>query len=231
MNCPFCESASVRELSDLHESVKLGRRTTSVAGLLRSVCDKCGEFFVTAAQHDANINKIRKATAALVPITPREVREIRSRLGLSQSEAQRLFGGGANAFSKYENGKVVPSESLAKLLKVASKVPAVLPILAADAGVSVENQTVELIAREDQLVQSDFARVMSRMDFAKVISQMDFGKASRISDLLLAEISTGYPESRTYLAEFSGYAESDTTETTVRIAAQAPGVRTTARAH
>ena len=142
MNCPFCNGSSVKSRSDHREDVKIGRRTISVDGLRHYVCANCGESFMTPDQHDANLKRIKAATASLVPISPKEIREIRSRIGLSQSEAQRIFGGGANAFSKYENGKVVPAESLAKLLRLAADIPEVLRRLAADAGVQLTNQPI-----------------------------------------------------------------------------------------
>ena len=36
--------------------------------------------------------------------SPDEIRTIRERLGLSQTEAGELIGGGARAFTKYESG-------------------------------------------------------------------------------------------------------------------------------
>ena len=51
-------------------------------------------------------------------ITPKEIKEIRQSLGLSQSEAGRLLGGGPRAFAKYESGSVRPSVPLVNMLKL-----------------------------------------------------------------------------------------------------------------
>jgi hypothetical protein len=40
------------------------------------------------------------------------------KLDLEQREAADIFGGGVNAFSRYENGKTKPPLALVKLLKV-----------------------------------------------------------------------------------------------------------------
>ena len=48
------------------------------------------------------------------------------KLDLDQQEAAELFGGGANAFSRYENGKTRPSLALVKLLKVLERHPDLL---------------------------------------------------------------------------------------------------------
>ena len=51
-------------------------------------------------------------------ITPKEIKEIRQSLGLSQAEAGRLLGGGPRAFAKYESGSVRPSVPMVKILKL-----------------------------------------------------------------------------------------------------------------
>jgi HTH-type transcriptional regulator/antitoxin MqsA len=48
------------------------------------------------------------------------------KLDLDQREAGEIFGGGVNAFSRYENGKTKPSLALVKLLKVLDRHPDLL---------------------------------------------------------------------------------------------------------
>jgi len=45
---------------------------------------------------------------------------------LDQREAAEIFGGGVNAFSRYENGKTKPPLALVKLLKVLDLHPELL---------------------------------------------------------------------------------------------------------
>lgn len=140
MTCPFCNSADVRAHSDARKNVVLGRRKKSVKGYQYTVCNACGDSFVTPTQHDANVVLTDTVMASLTPITPKEVRELRSKMYLSQSQAQNIFGGGPNAFSKYETGKVVPSDALARLLRAAYEVPGLLAHLAAKTGVALEDR-------------------------------------------------------------------------------------------
>ena len=49
-----------------------------------------------------------------------------SKFGLDQREAVEIFGGGVNAFSRYENGKTKPPLALVKLLKVLDRHPELL---------------------------------------------------------------------------------------------------------
>jgi HTH-type transcriptional regulator/antitoxin MqsA len=55
-----------------------------------------------------------------------EVRRIRKKLGLSQKDAAAIFGGGVNAFSRYERGEIEPHTSTRKLLKLLDKHPELL---------------------------------------------------------------------------------------------------------
>lgn len=51
-------------------------------------------------------------------LSGQEIRKIREDLGIDQSEAHQLFGGGPTAFSKYENNDVIQSESMDTLLRL-----------------------------------------------------------------------------------------------------------------
>ena len=51
---------------------------------------------------------------------------VRKKLNLDQREAAEIFGGGANAFSRYETGKTKPPVSLVKLLRVLDQHPELL---------------------------------------------------------------------------------------------------------
>jgi HTH-type transcriptional regulator/antitoxin MqsA len=59
-------------------------------------------------------------------VDPSFIAEVRKKLDLDQREAAEIFGGGVNAFSRYENGKTKPSLALVKLLKVLNRHPDLL---------------------------------------------------------------------------------------------------------
>lgn len=60
---------------------------------------------------------------------PGTIKGIRTRLGLTQDEAGKLFGGGPRAFLKYEAGEVKPSAAMQRLLYCADKFPVMLGVL------------------------------------------------------------------------------------------------------
>lgn len=55
-----------------------------------------------------------------------EVRRIRKKLGLTQHQAAEIFGGGPNAFSRYESGEVLQMKSTDNLLRLLDKHPHLL---------------------------------------------------------------------------------------------------------
>lgn len=62
-------------------------------------------------------------------ITSEEIRSIRRRLGLKQTEAGKLIGGGPRAFTKYEAGTVKPAASVVKLLRLLEADPSMISVL------------------------------------------------------------------------------------------------------
>ena len=51
---------------------------------------------------------------------------VRKKLNLDQRQAAEIFGGGVNAFSRYENGKTKPPLALVKLFKLLDRHPDLL---------------------------------------------------------------------------------------------------------
>lgn len=66
----------------------------------------------------------KQVNAAIVD--PGFMTNVRKKLALDQREATELFGGGVNAFLRYETGKTKPSLALVKLLKVLDRNPELL---------------------------------------------------------------------------------------------------------
>jgi HTH-type transcriptional regulator/antitoxin MqsA len=64
-------------------------------------------------------------------IDPSFIVGVRKKLALDQREAAEIFGGGVNAFSRYENGRTKPPLALVKLLRVLDKHPDLLDELRA----------------------------------------------------------------------------------------------------
>lgn len=103
--------------------------TSDIADLSGFRCPACGEIEFDAASAeryaaagDALVLAERQAAGA-------ELRRIRKKLRLNQAEASRLTGGGHNAFSRYETGKVVPSPAVMNLFRLLERHPEAIETL------------------------------------------------------------------------------------------------------
>jgi HTH-type transcriptional regulator/antitoxin MqsA len=82
-------------------------------------CEDCGEGFLTPEDLDATfIGQVEFKRQCDRLLSPSEVLEIRKTLGITQAQAGDLFGGGINAFSRYERGEVEQSRALDLLLRL-----------------------------------------------------------------------------------------------------------------
>ena len=78
-----------------------------------------------AERFGQQIREFNKQVNAAI-VDPQFIAGVRKKLKLDQREAAELFGGGVNAFSRYENGKTKPPLTLVKLLKVLDRHPELL---------------------------------------------------------------------------------------------------------
>lgn len=140
--CPICDKGHLIE--NTHElAADLEGYSYVIPGLLHSLCDHCGEYITTPDQSRHNKRLIIAARDQAVAardraqrLAPADILQIRKALGLTQVQAARVFGGGPNAFGKYENGEVGPSEGMEKLLRLADNVPEAATWLLRRAGLS-----------------------------------------------------------------------------------------------
>lgn len=127
MQCPVCGAAQlVRDTRDLPYTYK-GERTT-IAAVTADFCPACGESITDLAE-TARVMRAMQAFNRQVnaaSVDPGFIVGVRKKLALDQRQAAEIFGGGANAFSRYENGKTRPPLALVKLLKLLERHPDLL---------------------------------------------------------------------------------------------------------
>lgn len=128
MKCPHCIPTIklVRDTRDLLYTYK--GETTVIPAVLGDFCPACEEAVLEMAESArvsaAMLEFNRQVNASIVD--PGLIASIRKKLSLDQREAAEIFGGGVNAFSRYENGKTKPSLALVKLLKLLDRHPDLL---------------------------------------------------------------------------------------------------------
>lgn len=127
MKCPSCGAAElVHDTRDVPYTYK-GEMTT-IPAMTGDFCPACAEVVLDSAEADRYGSAVRafnkQINASIVD--PEFIVSVRKKLDLDQREAGEIFGGGVNAFSRYENGKTKPSLALVKLLKVLDRHPDLL---------------------------------------------------------------------------------------------------------
>lgn len=127
MKCPVCGAAElVHDTRDLPYTYK--GEATVIAAVTGDFCPACAESILDATESDRVMRGMRafskQVNAAIVD--PGFIADVRKKLALDQREAAEIFGGGINAFSRYENGKTKPPLALVKLLRVLDRHPDLL---------------------------------------------------------------------------------------------------------
>ena len=127
MKCPSCGGADlVRDTRNLPYTYK--GESTEIPDVTGDYCPACGEVVLDMEESERTgalmLEFNRQVNAAMVD--PDFIVRVRKKLSLDQREAGEIFGGGANAFSRYENGRTRPPLSLVKLLKVLDRHPDLL---------------------------------------------------------------------------------------------------------
>ena len=102
--------------------------STIIPNVTGAFCGACGEAILDADE-SARVSGLmlefnKQVNAAAVD--PEFIISVRKKLALDQREAGEIFGGGVNAFSRYENGKTRPPLALVKLLRVLDRHPDLL---------------------------------------------------------------------------------------------------------
>ena len=127
MKCPICSAANlVHDTRDLPYIYK--GEATILPQVTGDFCPACDESILDAAESRRTMNLMlafnKQVNASIVD--PEFIVSVRKKRHLDQREAAEIFGGGVNAFSRYENGKTRPPLALVKLLKVLDRHPDLL---------------------------------------------------------------------------------------------------------
>ncbi len=127
MKCPVCGAAElIHDTRDLPYTYK--GETTTIAAVTGDFCSACAEAVLDMGESvrtsELMLQFNKQVNAAIVD--PGFIMNVRKKLRLDQREAAEIFGGGINAFSRYENGKTKPPLALVKLFKLLDRHPDLL---------------------------------------------------------------------------------------------------------
>ena len=127
MKCPVCGAAElIHDTRDLLYTYK--GEVTTIPAVTADFCPACDESITDMTETERVMREMqafnKQVNAAIVD--PGFIVKVRKKLKLGQREAAEIFGGGINAFSRYETGKTKPPLALVKLLKVLERHPDLL---------------------------------------------------------------------------------------------------------
>lgn len=118
--CHVCggDARAIRELADVY----IGRKLVVVESE-RMRCSTCSAQFYLPGQMQAEQRAaVAKVRAAANLLDQQEIIAIRKRLGLTQSEMERLLGVGPKTVVRWERGTVFQNSATDKLLRIVGNV-------------------------------------------------------------------------------------------------------------
>ena len=115
--CPFCGKKSYH-----HQTKPLTLRYKSHSITIKQPgywCNKCGEGVIGGEDRKATQKQLQAFRAKIDNLlSPDDIKCVREKLNLTQHKASNIFGGGINAFSRYERGETPISRPLSQLLRL-----------------------------------------------------------------------------------------------------------------
>jgi len=119
MKCPNCGAAELAHGTRDMPYIYKGESTT-IPAVTGDFCPACGEGVLELGESirtsELMLEFNKQVNASFV--NPDFIVNVRKKLQLDQREAAVIFGGGINAFSRYENGKTRPPLALVQLFRV-----------------------------------------------------------------------------------------------------------------
>lgn len=117
--CPECGGEMVRETRNVPYTYKNQVIEVKQPG---DWCNACGEGVLTVTDIKATEKELHDFRAKIDGLlTSDEVRKIRKRIDMTQQVAAEIFGGGPNAFSRYERGVATQTKAVDCFLRILDK--------------------------------------------------------------------------------------------------------------
>lgn len=128
-SCPQCKTEDV-EVIVYSDTVDFRNMELDVENLQMSKCKNCSHKWTTDEQRVHNNSVMRDAYVVVRDelrkkhglLSGQEITHLREFFFLNQREAAAVFGGGYNAFNKYESGEVLQSYAMDRLLRLSAAV-------------------------------------------------------------------------------------------------------------
>lgn len=122
--CPICHIGGLSSDTKTLQYEYQGA-TIAIADVTAQWCSHCGEALTGPGETERVMREMAKLQKQIdmQQKTPEFLARVRQKLGMSQRGAGEFFGGGVNAFHRYENGQAKPPRSLVQLFGLLDKNP------------------------------------------------------------------------------------------------------------
>jgi HTH-type transcriptional regulator/antitoxin MqsA len=130
--CPICGNGELREQRVEKQFVYKGRQK-KISNYVTQKCDSCNEEIVSKeslSRAGKELTEFKREIDGL--LTPKQIKEIREELELTQERMAQYLGGGAKGFARYESGSICQSRAMDNLLRILQKFPGMIQILHRD---------------------------------------------------------------------------------------------------
>lgn len=125
LNCPLCGEKSY---SHKIKKVQLTYKGNTILYKQPGYwCDSCNEGVIESGDRKATQKQLMEFRSSIDGLlTPDEIKRIRKKLKLTQRGASQQFGGGVNAFNRYEKGETQIYRATSQILRLLDKDPSQL---------------------------------------------------------------------------------------------------------
>ena len=137
--CPFCAKGRLELCQTDHHVISPDEPEIIVAGVWVEKCDACNEMLFPSESSRYIEQYLAQATEQL---TPAQLKEIRKRLGVDQTEMSEILGLGGRTYHRWEKGTQYPSRSMCCYIRILGKFPLAFKWLR-DGGWRHEKMTVD----------------------------------------------------------------------------------------
>jgi HTH-type transcriptional regulator/antitoxin MqsA len=179
--CPFCEKGLFELCQVDYKATTSDEPEITVKGVWVEKCASCGEMVFPSESSRYVDQVLAEETEQL---TPAQMKEIRARLGVDQTQMSEILGLGDRTYHRWEKGTQYPSRSMCYYIRILGRFPTVFDWLGKREWRQAKT-TIRLSTRAEIAMSfPDLARIEWRSDSVK----NDFNPARGLSAVAFRSI-------------------------------------------
>lgn len=161
MKCLECGGEMIRSLDPIQTVFKGDE--LQIESVEHWKCEQCGELEYESADLDVLDGAENEAYRKLHNLlSPKEIKAIRKRYGLTQAQFEELLGVATPTVSRWETGSVIQTKVADNLMRAIREFPEVPQALAKNAGIALPETGIQIASdREANLVRFPWVKKTS----------------------------------------------------------------------